>query len=255
VYRTIVVEQAAEGFATLTLNRPERLNALSVELRSELAAAVDVLEADPEARVLILTGAGQVFTAGLALTEWESAGSVAAGAYELDVVAILGRFSSPVIGAINAPAITGGLEIAVACDILIASTLARFADTRAQVGLLPGWGGSVRLARRVGLSRAKELAFTGRYLSAQEAEAWGLVNHVVEPQELLPSAHALARWMLSADGATLRAYKRLLDDECDRSFRDALERARSIALNSTVTKAEIYARLAAMRSPGNLRNR
>lgn len=248
-YETIVVERSQEGFATLVLSRPDKLNTLSIRLRQELAAAIDALEADPAVRVLILTGAGRAFTAGLDLDEWAVPGVVAAGAYEHDAVAALQRFSGPVIGAINGLAITGGLEIALACDVLIASSVARFADTHVKVGLLPGWGGSVRLARRIGLHRAKELALTGRFLDAEEAMAWGLVNRVVSPEQLWPEAEAMARQMLAGVPEALVAYKRLLDDEADVTLGEGLrlERAASLANNKPVSRAEIDARLARLR--------
>ncbi|HYC56632.1 MAG TPA: enoyl-CoA hydratase-related protein [Candidatus Binatia bacterium] len=113
----------------------------------------------------------------------------------------------PVIGAINGFAITGGFELALACDVLIASTQARFADTHARVGLVPGWGLSQRLSRAVGIYRAKEISLTGNYVSAEQAEHWGLVNRVVASQDLLPACRALAEDMLSCVPATLRAYK------------------------------------------------
>ncbi len=249
IYETILLERSPEGFATLIFNRPDKLNTLSIRLRQEMAAAINSLEADPAMRVLIITGAGRAFTAGLDLDEWESPGVVAAGAYEHDAVAALLRFSGPVIGAINGLAVTGGLEIAVACDVLIASSQARFADTHAQVGLLPGWGGSARLARLVGLQRAKELALTGRFFSAEEAAAWGLVSCVVAPQELRPQAEQMARQMLAAVPETLVAYKRLLDDEAGMTLADALciERAASVAHNTHVGRALIDARLAGLR--------
>src|SRR5262245_2370039 len=107
-YRTILVEHAKAGYAIITLNRPEKLNALSVELRTELIAAIDALQADPAIRVLILTGAGRAFTAGLDLHEWNAGGANSAKGFELDVTAALGRFEGPIIGAINGPAVTGG---------------------------------------------------------------------------------------------------------------------------------------------------
>jgi enoyl-CoA hydratase len=249
VYETIVVERSEEGFATLILNRPDKLNTLSIRMRQELAAAIDALEADLAVRVLILTGAGRAFTAGLDLDEWSAPGVVAAGAYEHDAVAALQRFSGPVIGAINGLAITGGVEIALACDVLIASTEARFADTHVKVGLLPGWGGSARMARRIGLHRAKELALTGRFLDAEQAAAWGFVNRVVEPGQLRPEAEAMARQMLSGVPETLTAYKRLLDDEAGVTLEEALrlERTASLANNTPVGRAEIDARLARLR--------
>jgi enoyl-CoA hydratase/carnithine racemase len=124
-------------------------------------------------------------------------GVVAANAYVDDVVEALLRFSGPVIGAINGLAITGGVEIALACDVLICASDARFADSHAQVGLLPGWGGSARMIRRIGLHRAKELALTGRFLGAEEALAWGFVNRIVAPERLRAEAEEMARQMLS----------------------------------------------------------
>jgi enoyl-CoA hydratase len=248
-YKTIqVTRHGDEGFATLTLNRPDRFNALSDELRGELVAAVAALEADPGVRVLIVTGAGKAFTAGMDLEEWRVSDKLAAGAYENDPVQALLSFSGPVIGAINGVAVTGGLEIAVACDLLVASTEARFADTHAMVGLLPGWGGSVRLARLVGLNRAKELALTGRFLGADEALAWGLVNHVVAPGELLAKAELIARQMAAAVPETLIAYKRLFDAEALLPFDAALalERRTSIENNAQVSGDVIDARAAAM---------
>ena len=247
-YRTLQITRHDDGFATLVFNRPDKLNTLSNELRSEMAAAVAALEADPGVRVLIVTGAGRAFTAGMDLEEWRSSDKLAAGAYENDPVAALRSFSGPVIGAINGVAITGGLEIAVACDLLVASTEARFADTHALVGLLPGWGGSVRLARLIGLSRAKEMALTGRVIGAEEALAWGLVNHVVAPGALIAKAESIARQMATAVPQTLIAYKRLLDEGSELPLADALalERRVSIANNAQVSGATIDERVAAM---------
>ena len=247
-YRTLQITRHDDGFATLVLNRPDKLNTLSNELRGEMAAAVAVLEADPGVRVLIVTGAGRAFTAGMDLEEWRSSDKLAAGAYENDPVAALRSFSGPVIGAINGVAITGGLEIAVVCDLLVASTEARFADTHALVGLLPGWGKSVRLVRLIGLSRAKEMALTGRVIGAEEALAWGLVNHVVAPGALIAKAESIARQMATAVPQTLIAYKRLLDEGSELPLADALalERRVSIANNAQVSGATIDERVAAM---------
>jgi enoyl-CoA hydratase len=249
---TLLVERDGAGYATIVFNRPDKLNTLSIRLRQELAVAVDALEADPAVRVLILTGAGRAFSAGLDLDEWAAPGVTAAAAYELDAVATLQRFSGPLIGAINGLAITGGVEIALACDVLIASSSARFADTHVQVGLLPGWGGSARMIERIGLQRAKELALTGRFLGADEALAWGFVNRVVAPKQLRPEAEALARQMLAGVPEGLVAYKRLLDAEAGTTLTDALriERAASLANNLPVGRAEIDARLAKLRRVG-----
>ena len=176
------------GVAVVTLNRPDAMNALSRDLRIALADTVDALEADPETHIMILTGAGKAFCAGLDLKELGANASSALNdtIQDRDPARSLGRFSGPIIGGINGVAITGGFELALACDVLIASENARFADTHARVGILPGWGLSQKLSRAIGLYRAKELSLTGNFLSAQQAADWGLVNRVVSPEDLLP---------------------------------------------------------------------
>jgi len=245
-YQTVVLERHPAGYAVLTLNRPEKLNALSMELRGELVAAIEELRRNPAVRVLILTGAGRAFCAGLDLNELSKAQFNSARAFELDAVEALLKFEGPVIGAINGVAATGGFEIAMACDILLASTDAQFADTHAKVGLLPGWGLSVRLPRRIGLHRAKELAFTARFVSAAEAAEWGLVNRVVPPEELLGQARAMAEQMLAVVPEILVKYKKLLDTGFGRPAGEALvsERATATAANATVDRAAIPGRWA-----------
>ena len=244
-YQTLLVERAPEGFATLTLNRPNKLNTLSILMRQELALAIDQLQADASLRVLILTGAGRAFSAGLDIDEWDAPGRQAAGAYEFDAVQALLRFTGPIIGAINGACVTGGLELALACDLLLAAPEARFADSHARVGLLPGWGGSVRLARAIGLRRAKELALSGRWLGAQEALQWGLVNHVCAAEDLLPKAQAMARDMLRGAPGILASYKRLLDQGHAAVMADALklERQASLDKNLGVRRDQIDERL------------
>jgi enoyl-CoA hydratase len=135
--------------------------------------------------------------------------------------------------------------LVLACDWIVASTEARFADTHARVGLLPGWGGSVRLVERVGLARAKEMALTARFLSAQEALAWGLVNHVVAPQEVLPRVKTMAQDLIKSDPVHVRRYKALLERVAECSPLDALahERQVSIEINQRTTKDDILSRL------------
>jgi len=250
-YQTVVLERHPAGYAVLMLNRPEKLNALSMELRGELVAAIEELRRDPAVRVLILTGAGRAFCAGLDLNELSKAESNSARAFDLDAVAALLKFEGPVIGAINGVAATGGFEIAMACDILLASTEAQFVDTHAKVGLLPGWGLSVRLPRRIGLHRAKELAFTARFVSAAEAAEWGLVNRVVPPEELLSQARAMAEQMLAVVPEILVKYKKLLDSGFGKPAGEALvsERAAATETNATVDRAAIPGRWA--RGRGN----
>lgn len=249
-YRCLRVERSEAGWAVVALNRPDQLNTLSIELRKEFDHALGQLEADPSVHVLILTAHGKAFTAGLDLNDWEAGEAPAAEAYRWDPVASLQRFSGPVIAAVNGPAITGGLELVLACDVILASDLARFADTHVRVGLLPGWGGSVRLIERIGLMRAKELALTGRFFSAEEAQRWGLVSEVVPHADLLSRARALAVQMLRARPEDLARYKRLLDEGARLAPAQALvlERERSRALSETVSAAELAQRLAGLRA-------
>ena len=211
----LLVERRVEGsggIVTLTLNRPGKMNALSRELRDALAKAFTDLESDPEVHVVILTGAGRAFCAGLDLKELSSAGADTTATFAgTDMLEAMAAYRGPIIGAINGFAITGGFELALACDLLVASNEARFADTHARVGILPGWGLSQKLPRLIGIHRAKELSFTGNYLAAADAEAWGLVNRVVDSGDLLPTCLTLATDMLSCDPETLRGYKRVID--------------------------------------------
>jgi len=222
----VLLIEKSEGIATVTLNRPQAMNALSRELRGAIVRAFDGLRSDAAIGVVILTGAGRAFCAGLDLKELGSvaspseAESAVAGA---DVVKALTTFDRPVIGAINGFAITGGFELALACDVLIASTSARFADTHARVGVMPGWGLSQKLSRTIGIYRAKELSLTGNYLSAEQAEAWGLVNRVVAPDELLPTCRRLAQDMLSCVPEVMRGYKRAIDEGYALSLADGLK--------------------------------
>jgi len=255
----VLVEKHPQGYAVVTLNRPAAMNALSKQLRATLADTIDALEADPDVRVLILTGAGKAFTAGLDLKELGGAGGGAAGLGSTndavrtqDPVQSLARFSGPVIGAINGVAITGGFELALACDVLLASTQARFADTHARVGVMPGWGLSQKLARMIGISRAKELSLSGNFLDARTACEWGLLNRVVPADDLLSAAKKLASDIASADPGMVQAYKALIDEGFALSFGEgmALENSKSSAANSQVDKAEVEARRLAVMERG-----
>ena len=211
------------AIATLTMNRPEALNALSGALRRALIAAFDALDHDEAIRVVILTGAGRAFTAGLDVRELAaSATDVSANVDAENVVAAIERFTKPLIAAVNGVAITGGVEIMLACDMVIASQEASFADTHVKIGLTPGWGLSQRLSRIVGIQRAKELSFTARRFGADEALAWGLVNHVVPQGDVLPRARALAAEIAQWPGEGVRAMKEMIDRGNDRPFGEAI---------------------------------
>jgi enoyl-CoA hydratase len=245
----LLVEKDGET-AIVTLNRPQARNALSRQLRVALADAFEELQADSETAVVILTGAGRAFCAGVDLKEL--AGEPAEGVGEADMMRSIRRFEGPIIGAINGYAITGGFELALACDVLIASTEASFADTHARVGFLPGWGLSQILPRLVGISRAKEISLTGNFISAERAEAWGLVNRVVPPDELLPACKALAADMLTCDRKSLLGYKRLIDEGFGTTFAEAMELEARVSLESaaTVTPEAVAQRREAVRERG-----
>jgi len=243
----VLREVGGDGVALLTLNRPQAMNALSRELLDELARAIDALAADPSVRVLILTGAGRAFCAGLDLKELGS-GRADIGKTTVtsrgDPVGALARCGKPVIGAINGAAVTGGFELALACDVLLASTGARFADTHARVGLASGWGLSQKLSRAVGIYRAREISLGGRWVSAEQAAAWGFVNRVVAPGELMAVARALAADMLLAQPGMLERYKSIIDDGFALPFGQgmALEAQRAREFNSSVSAADIEQR-------------
>ena len=223
----VLVVEKIDGLATLTLNRPKAMNALSRALRLEIVRAFESLQSDSDTHVVILTGAGRAFCAGMDLKELSRTSAPLKEPEpttgSMDVVRVMEAFDRPIIGAINGFAITGGFELALACDVLIASSDARFADTHARMGVMPGWGLSQKLSRVIGIYRARELSLTGNYLSAEQAEAWGLVNRVVAPDELLPHCQALAKDMLSCLPEMLRNMKRVINEGYARTLNDGLQ--------------------------------
>jgi enoyl-CoA hydratase len=229
----VILIEKKDHIATVTLNRPKAMNALSTELRFAISDAFEELKNDPDIGVAILTGAGRAFCAGLDLKELAAengmVGKIAnERKTETNLTTPIKNFGRPVIGAINGVAITGGFELALGCDILIASTEARFADTHARVGILPGSELSQKLSRLIGIYRAKETSLTGNFISARQAENWGLVNRVVEPAELLPTCLALARDILTCPREMVVAYKKLIDDGFNLTYKDAIDLERRI---------------------------
>ena len=218
----VLLVEKKNGVATLTLNRPDQMNALSLELRWELQAALEDIGADPEIGVVVLTGAGKAFCAGLDLKEMGSSVKERGTVQPKDPPSLLRAVNKPIIGAINGAAITGGFEISLSCDLLLITPETRFADTHARIGLIAGWGLGARLSRAVGLARAKELSLTGNFLSAQQAYEWGLVNRIVPREELMPTCHALAQDMLSCVPEVMSEYKRQIDHAYDLSLGDAM---------------------------------
>ena len=241
---TLIMLDKSDGVATITLNRPEAMNALSRPLRTEFCEACEDVRNDKTVHALIVTGSGErAFTAGLDLKELGKSGLGPANDRDASTnpVFALTEMPIPVIGAINGVAITGGFELALACDIRIASINARFADTHARVGITPGWGLSQKLSRFIGLSRACELSFTGQFLDAQTACDWGLVNRVYQPDELMPAALDLAHDMTSIDRDFLKVYKDLIMTGFDRSLAEgmAYEHQISVPYNAGVSMDEV----------------
>lgn len=183
----------------VTMNRPEKRNALNGQLLGTLTTTIAELDAEPEVRAIVLTGADPAFCAGVDLHELGSGNRSLV--LPRDQRGPFGSRTTPLIGAVNGVAVTGGLELALACDWLVASDRARFADTHARVGVMPGWGLTVLLPQAVGLRRAREMSSTGNYVDAETALAWGLANHVVAHEELLPTALELAADVSSNDPA------------------------------------------------------
>jgi enoyl-CoA hydratase len=229
----VVLVHVEDRVAVVTLNRPDARNALNRAVRRRLPAVVNELEADDGVDVVILTGADPAFCAGVDLKEFGSGEVSASGEGFADMGArsdgrlpfrgALPPRTKLLIGAINGVAVTGGFEVALACDFLVASDRARFADTHARVGVMPGWGLTVLLAQRIGVARAKEMSVTGNFIDAPTALAWGLVNHVVSHDELLPFCRQLARDSVSIDQAAVRrmlqTYNEVADTTVDEGWR------------------------------------
>ena len=184
-----------QGTAVVLLNHPERRNALSMAIVEELGAQIGELDGREDVRAIVLTGADPAFCAGFDLKALSTEDRGAQEARRSDPMTMRGLLperSTPVIGAINGAAVTGGLELALSCDFLIGSERARFADTHARVGLMPGAGLTLRLPERVGVARALQMSTTGDFIDAEQALRWGLLNEVVPHEDLLGRALAIA---------------------------------------------------------------
>jgi enoyl-CoA hydratase len=221
----ILLTDISDGVATLTFNRPRQMNALSVALRRRMLDAMTSLGKDDTVAVVILTGAGEkAFTAGVDLKEMETAPLTPE---ELGPDSPINRafrvLGKPTIAAVNGFAITGGLELAINCDILVASTNARFADTHARVGIVPGWGMSQILPRLIGPVRARYMSYTGNFVDAATARNWGLVLDVLPPAELLPFCQKLGREIASCDRATLADVRLAIAGGLETTLREGLE--------------------------------
>jgi enoyl-CoA hydratase len=221
---TPVLLEVSDRIATITLNRPEARNALSGEVLRLLPEVMLQADADDDVAVVILTGADPAFCAGLDLKELGTSGALlgndtgaSGGRNRYGVRGPFPALSKPLIGAINGVTVTGGLELALNCDFLIASERARFGDTHARVGVMPGWGLTLLLPQAIGVRRAREMSFSGNFLTAEEAFHWGLVNRVVPHDELMPVTRQLALDIAGNDRAGVRqirsTYAEIAHDE------------------------------------------
>jgi len=223
--------EVKDGIATLTLNRPERLNALGGTLRQDLHDAVARAGADPEVRVMVVTGAGKGFCSG---GDVKAMGEAKAGQRErplLEKIApgrdrtllAMREAPQPIIAAVNGAAAGAGMNLALGCDLRIASTAAKFTQAFVKRGLHPDWGGTYFLPRVVGMAKACEMIFTGEVIDAAEALRLGIVSRVVAPEELLPTAYEVARRIAAGPPVAIRLAKRSLYANEDLDLRGALQ--------------------------------
>jgi enoyl-CoA hydratase/carnithine racemase len=225
---SLVERRDHEGVCTLTLNRPEKLNALNPPLFAELRQHVDDLTDDSETRCVVLTGAGRAFSAGNDLTARQRGEQHPTADFPSETVELLSRLPMPTIAKITGFCMTGGLELALACEILVATESATFADTHGKWGLVPAWGLSVRLPERVGYARAKEMSYTGRQVHGPEALSIGLVNRCVPDDDLDAAVDEMTTAICANSAGSNRIYKRLYADSASMEPSAALKHERSV---------------------------
>ena len=222
---TSFVEVTHDGrVGTLTINRPDKLNALSQEVLSDLSAAVESLAGNHDVWAAVITGAGKAFVAGADIAAMKSMTEAEGrefGALGHRVFAAIENLHCPVIAAVNGFALGGGCELALSCDFIYASTKAKFGQPEVNLGIIPGFGGTQRLPRRVGPAVARELIYTGKMIGADEALRIGLANAVFEPDELLEAATKAAAEIASKGPLAVAAAKRLIRDGVDVPLPDA----------------------------------
>ncbi|TVP42440.1 MAG: hypothetical protein EA350_15730 [Gemmatimonadales bacterium] len=222
----LVGTEVADRIATVTIQRPEKLNALNREVLDALDAAFTALESRDDVGVVIVTGAGdRAFVAGAdigALVEMSPLSGKEISAHGQAIFRRIERFRCPVIAAVNGFALGGGCELALACHVRVASTAARFGLPEVGLGIIPGYGGTVRLSRLIGLGRAVELTLTGAQVKADEALRIGLVTHVVEPAELMDKARELAGAMASKGPLAIRMALEAIHHAQDASTDEAM---------------------------------
>ena len=239
---TLVLRNDADGVATLTLNRPEKLNALNPPTFSALRAHLDDIAGDESVRCVVVTGAGRSFCAGNDLESIAKGERHETPLFAPETVDALERLPQPTIAKIRGHCFTGGLELALACDLLVAGSTATLSDTHGKWGLAPIWGMSVRLTERVGPSRAKEMMFTARRVDATGAQAIGLVDRAVDDADLDATVDALAAEITANSAGTNRIVKRLVHDRLTSTHDEALLHERTSPYGLPDDMAERMAR-------------
>ncbi len=221
-----LIYEKAEGIAIITINRPEARNAVNKEIMVEALEALEDIKSDEGVRVVILTGAGEkAFSSGAdikAIREMSPPQAKEFSKIGQKLCSSLQNLEKPVIAAINGYALGGGLELAMACDLRIASEDARIGQTETNIGLIPGWGGTQMLPRLIGVTKAKELIFTGKIIDAKTAEQLGLVNMVVQSSKLKESARQLAVELASRAPVAIKVAKALINKGAEASLDAAL---------------------------------
>lgn len=219
----LVTREDLNGLAILTLNRPQALNALSPALFVELRQHIDALAGQTDAiGCVILCGKGRSFSAGNDLKAIQSGEVAPSRHFQAETLDAIERLPQPVIAAVQGHCYTGSLELALACDLMVAAENAKFADTHGKWGMSPTWGMSQRLPRRIGLLAAKEMMFSGRIVGGAEAAAIGLANRCVPDDRLLDTAIEMARGFLENSWFTLRADKMLVNEGLNHTLQDGL---------------------------------
>lgn len=215
-FNNLILEQRAPGNYCLSINRPKQLNALSRETIRELTQAITQIEDDPDARVLIITGVGdRAFIAGADISEFQGLSALQARALAQAGQSVLRRLEQldiPVIAAVNGFALGGGCEVALACDWIIASQSAKFGQPEVNLGIMPGFGGSQRLMRRVSKAMAMDLCMTGRMIDADEALRLGLANRIFADDELMSEANVLAETLCTKPPVAIKLIKQAMRD-------------------------------------------
>ncbi len=220
-----VVTEVADGIATVTINRPDKLNALNAAVRQAFISTLGRLDGDPDVRVGIVTGSGtKAFVAGADIAEFENRTAIEQFTVSrcATIFSATAAFRKPLIAAINGFCLGGGCEIALACDIRIASTNARLGQPEVNLGLIPGGGGTQRLARLVGVGQAFKIIYSGEMISADEALRIGLVEEVVAPDQLMGRARALAASIAQKSSVTLRLIKEAIQASLETPLAEGL---------------------------------